>query len=218
MPNLTEMLLPVALGGAEWVLYLLFLISIVSLTIVFERLWYFHQTRVEIDELLSDLKLFLGKNDVAKAKDRLKSVSESIEAQVALAGLSEFGCGADAVDKAMGSARSRSKLRLERNLAFLGTVVNNAPFVGLFGTVIGVIKAFHDLASKRGAGPEVVMGSISEALVATAVGLFVAIPAVVAYNWFNRKVRTRLAATDALAQLVLSQLQGNEGRGATGGE
>ena len=214
--NLTELLLPVALMGAEWVLWLLVVLSVVSVTIMIERAWYFHSTGVDIDALLADLKLFLGKSDVAKARDRVKSIGDGIEGSVAQAGLLEFSRGTDAVERSMASAKSRQKLKLERNLAFLGTLGNNAPFVGLLGTVIGVVKAFHDLASKKGAGPEVVMGSISEALVATAVGLFVAIPAVVAYNWFNRKVRARLAATEALSQLLLSHTSSGDGHATSG--
>ena len=106
------------------------------------------------------------------------------------AGLDEYMRGADSVEKAMMSAKARMKLRLEKNLAYLGTLGNNAPFVGLFGTVIGVIRAFHDLAAKKGQGPEAVMGSISEALIATAVGLLAAIPAAIFYNYFGYVIKT----------------------------
>ena len=215
--NLTEKLLPVALLGAEWVLWLLVLLSVISVTIMIERIWYYRSTGIDIDELARDLKLLLSRGDIKKARERIKGSTQltaSVEGQVVEAGLGEFERGAAATEKAMGSTKSRAKLQLERNLAFLGTVGNNAPFIGLFGTVIGVIKAFHDLASKKGQGPEAVMGSISEALIATAVGLLVAIPAVVAFNVFNRRVRARLANTDSLAQLILSQVgAGSEGAG-----
>ena len=85
---------------------------------------------------------------------------------------------------------ARSRIEYERRLAFLGTLGNNAPFVGLFGTVLGIIRAFADLAGNPdAAGSGTVMAGISEALVATAVGLFVALPAVVAYNFFQRALR-----------------------------
>lgn len=96
------------------------------------------------------------------------------------------------------------KYKLDRGLVVLGTLGNNAPFIGLFGTVIGIIKAFHDLSAHPEGGPAVVMAGISEALVATAVGLMVAIPAVIAFNTFTRLVKTKMARAQALAQTVLT--------------
>lgn len=81
------------------------------------------------------------------------------------------------------------KLSLEKRLGILATFGNNAPFIGLFGTVLGIIKAFHDLGTSHEFGIRVVMTGISEALVATAMGLFVAIPSVIAYNYFVRRVK-----------------------------
>ena len=111
---------------------------------------------------------------------------------------------ADAVESAMLGAKARVRLRLERNLAFLGTLGANAPFIGLFGTVLGIIKAFKDLAGNQSGGIAIVMAGISEALVATAVGLMVAIPAVIGFNYFQGKVRKSLARVDAIAHLVLA--------------
>jgi biopolymer transport protein ExbB len=104
--------------------------------------------------------------------------------------------------------KAHERMRLERNLAFLGTLGNNAPFIGLFGTVLGIIRSFHDLAGNQAGGVGIVMAGISEALVATAVGLLVAIPAVIGFNFFNRRVRQVLANVDALAHVVLAQLKG----------
>lgn len=81
------------------------------------------------------------------------------------------------------------KLSLEKRLGILATFGNNAPFIGLFGTVLGIIQAFHDLGRASEFGVRVVMAGISEALVATALGLFVAIPSVIAYNYFVRRVK-----------------------------
>jgi biopolymer transport protein ExbB len=204
--NLTQKLLPVALLGAEWVLWLLVILSVASVAIMIERLWYFSSTGLDFEAVYRDLKTLLTRGEVDKARERIKGMT-GIEAQVVSAGLTEFIRGADAVEKSMASVKAKARLQLERNLAYLGTVGNNAPFVGLFGTVIGVIRAFHDLAAKRGQGPEAVMGSLSEALIATAVGLLVAIPAVVAFNYLNRRVRARIANTDSLAQLLLAQVR-----------
>ena len=96
---------------------------------------------------------------------------------------------------------------MDRGLAVLATVGSNAPFVGLFGTVLGIIQSFHDLAVNTAEASEAVMGGISEALVATAVGLMVAIPAVVLYNTFLRWTRARVARVESLASIVLSRLK-----------
>jgi biopolymer transport protein ExbB/TolQ len=93
----------------------------------------------------------------------------------------------------------------------LGTIGSNAPFIGLMGTVLGVIKAAHDLAGQESnPDPNAIMGGVFEALIATAVGLFVAIPAVVAYNYFQRRVRASVAQIDSLAHLVLASVHAVE--------
>lgn len=208
--TLTERLLSVALLGAEWVLWLLIVLSVISVAIMIERAFYFRSTRFDFEHLREELRRLLGKREVEKALVCVGVRPEAIECQVASAGLQRFSDGPNAIGEAMVSAKSRGKLRLQRNLSFLGTLGNNAPFIGLFGTVIGVIKAFHDLAAKKGTGPEAVMGSLSEALIATAVGLLVAIPAVIAFNYFQGRARERLAHADAIAHDILAELGGEK--------
>jgi biopolymer transport protein ExbB len=140
-----------------------------------------------------------------------------VAATIARAGLRLARLGPAAADKAMQSAVALERGRLEARLAFLGTVGNNAPFVGLFGTVIGVIQAFEELghgapghASGASAASQVassaVMSSIAEALVATAVGIAVALPAVALYNYLQRRVTALLSGADVLTNLVLAYL------------
>jgi biopolymer transport protein ExbB len=148
---LTKALLDITLVGAEWVLYLLLVLSVVSVTLIVERTRFYGKSR----------------------KD--------------LAGLRKLR-------EAEGEAALR--VHLERNLTFLASVGSNAPFIGLFGTVLGIIRAFADLVGNVGGGADVVMAGISEALVATAVGIFVAVPAVVAFNAFGRQVDKLLALAE----------------------
>jgi len=114
---------------------------------------------------------------------------------------------------AVEGAKAHERLRLERHLAFLATLGSNGPFIGLFGTVLGIIKAFHDLAAggAGGAGASTVMAGISEALVATAVGLMVAIPAVVAFNYFNRRIRVRMTELEWMAHLAAVDVRSSFG-------
>jgi len=138
--GITELMLKLALIGEEPVLYLLVLMSLVSVTVIIER--------------------FISIRQIEKNMFNYSPVD--------------------------------LKLSLEKRLGILATFGNNAPFIGLFGTVLGVIKAFHDLATAKQFGVSVVMEGISQALVATALGLFVAIPSVIAYNYFVRKIKSIL--------------------------
>jgi biopolymer transport protein ExbB len=210
--HITERFLAFTLLGAEWVLWLLIALSVISFAIMIERAYYFLTHQVDIDSLGTDLRRLLGKGAIADARSRVKG-SDSAEMTVVAAGLDEVERGVDAVAEAMIGRKAHERMRLERNLAFLGTLGNNAPFIGLFGTVLGIIRAFHDLSGNQAGGVAVVMAGISEALVATAVGLMVAIPAVIGFNYFNRRVRMTLANIDNLAHVVLAQLKG-EGESA----
>jgi biopolymer transport protein ExbB len=171
--------------GAEWVLWLLIGLSVVSLGVIIERFWYLATRRVQVRGLLADMRILLESGPVAEGKTK------------------------DALVGAMEGAKAKERLRLERNLAYLATLGSNAPFIGLFGTVLGIIRAFHDLAGNQAGGVTAVLAGISEALVSTAVGLMVAIPAVVAFNYFNRRVRGKMNEVDWMAHVAMAQLSGS---------
>jgi biopolymer transport protein ExbB len=200
--------------GTGWVLVLMLFLSIVSLAIMLERAWLYWSLRDDVDELMRDLGRLLRSGDLEGARRRLEA-SRSAEAAVVVAGLVEADRGVDAAQEAMDGASALQRLKLEKRLAFLGTLGNNAPFIGLLGTVIGIVAAFDELSKVKLAAaagssqlaPEAVMGRISEALVATAVGILIAIPAVAAFNWFQRVVRGTLANTEALGHLLLAHLK-----------
>jgi biopolymer transport protein ExbB len=116
--------------------------------------------------------------------------------------------GSSQVDRAVRSYLSLQRTQLEGGLTILATLGSNAPFIGLFGTVLGIIQAFGALGAHQNNTSDIMVG-ISEALFATAVGLFVAIPAVVAFNVFSRKLRVILVSSESLKDLYLSKLQGN---------
>jgi biopolymer transport protein ExbB len=210
--NLTEKFLSFTLLGAEWVLWLLIFLSVVSLAIMIERGWFFFKTNINVELLTESIKKHLRAGKVGELRKQVKD-GNSIELLVLDAGLAEIDRGADAVAESMASVKARERLKLERNLAVLGTLGNNTPFIGLFGTVLGIIKASHDLATTQqggGAAASAVMAGVFEALVATAVGLMVAIPAVIGFNYFQRRVRATLGRVDTLAHLVLAQIKGEE--------
>ncbi|GMV13967.1 MAG: MotA/TolQ/ExbB proton channel family protein [Polyangiaceae bacterium] len=202
--------------GAGWVMWLLVVLSVLSVAVMLERAWFYWSLRDDLAKLAHDLRERLRANDLDGAKKRMES-SPSAEAAVVSAGLLEADRGATAAEQAMQGAQALQRIKLERRLAFLGTLGNNAPFIGLFGTVIGVVQAFEALsrqnvtAQTTGAmAPQEVMYAIAEALVATAVGLAVAIPAVVMFNVFQRHSKAILANTDALTRVLLSHLSAVE--------
>jgi biopolymer transport protein ExbB len=162
--------------------------SVLSLTFMFERLLYFRKAKGTSDDILGHVHKLLeaGKADQASAYCQRHS---SAVAQVVHYGLLHSGRPRRDLDELLATKRLEERMKLERYLAVLGTMGNVAPFIGLFGTVVGIIKAFQDLAAAGGGGPSVVAKGIAEALVATAVGLLVAIPAVIIYNYFMRELK-----------------------------
>jgi biopolymer transport protein ExbB len=206
--RITERILGFTLRGSEWVLWLLVLLSILSVAIMVERAIAMSGRAPSLDELGERLLKLLAAGDLKGAREAL-GAPRTPEVRVALAGLDTLPRSRDAAVEAMASARSRERLAMERNLGVLGTLGNNAPFIGLFGTVLGIIKAFADLSRNQSGGAAVVMAGIAEALVATAVGLMVAIPAVIAFNIFQGRIRRTMGRVDAFAHLVLTGSQGD---------
>jgi biopolymer transport protein ExbB len=213
--NLVEWLQRIMVGfGASWVMWLMLGLSVISVAIILERAWFFWSLRDDLAVLQRDLRTALDTSTDA-AKKRMEA-SPSAEAAVVLAGLAMADRGPKAAEEAMAGAQALQRMKLERRLAYLGTLGNNAPFIGLFGTVIGVIGAFDALgqqaavpaaqAAQAAMAPQSVMSSIAEALVATAVGLLVAIPAVASNNYFQRMIRATLANTEALSRILLAHL------------
>jgi len=200
-------LLMLSLGAAP-VMWLMVALSIISTIIIAERALYFFSLRCDFAALARAFTQHLCDGDLHGARGLLEE-SRSLEAEVVLAGLDESERGANAAREAMAGATAVQRTKLDRRLGFLGTLGNNAPFVGLFGTVIGIILAFEELsrAGATAAATTGVMSSIAEALVATAIGLFVAIPAVAAYNWFQRHARGIAANTEALSRILLVHLE-----------
>jgi biopolymer transport protein ExbB len=205
---LTSLFLRVAFVGSEWVLWLLLAVNFISVATIVDRILYLRRTKVDGEALGVKLDQFLRSGDLRGAWT-LVSESEAIECIVVAAGLAALSRGAQACGEAMLSAKARVKPLLEARLNILGTIGSNAPYVGLLGTVLGIIKAAHDLTGGQTGepNPNAVMAGVFEALIATAFGLFVAIPAVIAFNVFNRKVRETLAQTDSLAHQVLASIR-----------
>ncbi|HET7825146.1 MAG TPA: MotA/TolQ/ExbB proton channel family protein [Anaeromyxobacter sp.] len=190
--------------GAEWVLWILLLLSVVSVGVMIERAAFFASRRLrDADEI--GRRLLAGDLDGAAGAVGGKP---GLEAEVVRAAVANAAKGPQAVREVVAGTVERVRIQYELRLAFLGTLGNNAPFIGLFGTVLGIIRAFVDLSrNPAAAGAGTVMAGISEALVATAVGLFVALPAVVAYNLFQRGLRRSAQRATSLGHAAVAFLE-----------
>jgi biopolymer transport protein ExbB/TolQ len=192
-------------AGSRWVLWLLIGLSLAAVAVMAERIWFFIQEKKPAERIAAALEALRTKGPEEALK--LLKGTRSIEAAVIRTCLEHAKDGAEAVDEHRAAIVEQERQRYEKRLAFLGTLGNNAPFIGLFGTVLGIIRAFHDLAGSSLQGTQAVMTGIAEALVATAVGLLVALPAVATYNAFMRHVETAVAAAEAHAHEVLAYLK-----------
>lgn len=206
--DLQDAFLQLALLGANWVLWILVALSIASVAVVIERWLYFREIAGRDTALIKTLAVKLADDDLDGAASLVKPLP-SPGARMTAAMLEVADRGVNSLKAVLEGNRATEKLRLERNLGFLGTVGSNAPFIGLFGTVLEILRVFHLLGEQgvtTGEDASAIMTGISEALVATAIGLLVAIPSVIAYNAFQRRVKRLLSEADALTGMALSQL------------
>jgi biopolymer transport protein ExbB/TolQ len=204
--DLVAKLLNLTLLGTEWVLWLLILLSVLSVAVMIERFIYFVFYREDIYAFSQKIIDYLKKEDVKGCLEFVQK-SKSFEAEVVLAGIENYDKKPKAIAESMNAVIIGKRYKLDRGLIVLGTLGNNTPFIGLFGTVLGIIQAFNDLSLNPAGGPSVVMSGISEALVATAVGLLVAIPAVVAFNVFNRIVKRIIQNAEFLSKAIANLKQ-----------
>jgi biopolymer transport protein ExbB len=192
-------------AGSRWVLWLLVGLSVAAVAVVLERLWFFARARRQ-RQPIADALTALRKVGPAAAQKALGD-ARSMESAVARVCLDHIAEGPEAIEEHVAAVVETDRLMYERGLAFLGTLGSNAPFIGLFGTVLGIVRAFHDLATSAALGSQAVMAGIAEALVATAIGLLVALPAVATYNALMRHVETAVAAANAVSHQILAYVK-----------
>lgn len=184
--------------------------SVVVLTFIFERWLFYKHTMVDADRFFIKIKDSFRNEGIEKAISVCNS-SLSPLAAVVKTGLEESESkNSTAASEMMEATAIEQRTKLEKNLNVLGTLGNISPLIGLFGTVVGIIRAFHSLAVSGSAGPSVISAGIAEALITTASGLVVAIPAVIFYNFYLRRVNTIMNEIESVSKkvLVLMNLSG----------
>ena len=211
--SLVQTILGLPVFRSEWVLYLLLILSVISIGVILERWRFYRRHAVDVEALGAALSASLGAGDVEAAATTLRR-HDALETNVTLAGLRACHLGPESAEDLIAGALGREKARYERRLGFLATVASNAPYVGLFGTVLGIMRAFRDLSTNMAEASSAVMAGIAEALLATAIGLLVAIPAVIAFNVFKARVKAATTGGETLARLLLSNLKAVDGQAA----
>lgn len=191
-----------ASGGAT--LFFLIGLSIYSIALIWERFRFFARSLDGQKHFLDKVRASLERGDLSDAVT-LARAQKGLAGPVVMASL-VGPTSRDERKRGAMRAAERGAAQLQKRIATLGTIASTAPFIGLFGTVVGVMRAFRDLAGAAGAGPGVVAIGISEALVCTATGLLVAIPAVWAYNYFNARSAAYAEEMGWISEEVLERL------------
>ena len=204
--TLIQTILGLPIFQTEWVLYLLLGLSVISIGVMLERWLFYWRRSIDIDVIREALSKTLDRGDFQAAATELQK-HDSLETNVVLVGLKAYAKGPESVEDLIAGSLAREKARYEGRLGFLATLASNAPYIGLFGTVLGIIRSFKDLASNMAEASSAVMAGIAEALIATAAGLLVAIPAVLAYNVFRSRVKKAVTNCQMLARILLAQLK-----------
>jgi len=194
--------------GVQWVLWLLIGLSIAAVAITIERALFFRARRVDAKALSQRIRDALRTDDVEAALQHARDAG-GMEGNVLASGLAALDMGPDAVGEIIQSGVATERVAYDKYLSFLGTLGNNAPFIGLFGTVLGIIRSFAELGeATAGANrAQLVQAELAEALVATAAGLLVAIPSVIAYNQFRGAIKARINRTEAVTRELLAHLK-----------
>ena len=194
--------------GVQWVLILLMVLSVIAVAIMVERFLFLRSRRVDPKQLGKAIRdcLYAGDREAALA---MAMAIDSMEGRVLAEGIRCLDQGPGAVEEIVQGMVATERVDYDRYLSFLGTLGNNAPFIGLFGTVLGIISSFAELGSAQAGAnrAQLIQADLAEALVATAAGLLVAIPSVIAYNQFKGTIRLRINQTEALSRELLAYLK-----------
>jgi biopolymer transport protein ExbB/TolQ len=204
--GLVQRLLSLPVFRSEWVLWLLLSLSLLSVAVMVERWFFYRRRKLDFEVVKAGFTQALDKGDFAAAA-KLLAKEDCLETNVTLAGLRGYEKGPDSVEDLVAGAMSRGKADYERRLSILATLASNSPYIGLFGTVLGIVRSFKEMSKDIASASSGVMAGIAEALVATAVGLLVAIPAVVAYNVFKGMVKESVTNTEALTRVLMAELK-----------
>jgi biopolymer transport protein ExbB/TolQ len=192
--------------GERLIFSIMGLASVLALAVGIERGLLFRQNTRSGEKILPDIIAKLRSRDVSQLDDYLTEFPESVYARFAAFIKEHSDTGEYSLNHLMDGKIIEERVYLERRITILASLGNNAPFIGLLGTVLGIIKAFFNLGTLGNTGAEVVMRSISTALLATACGLLIAIPVVIANNYFSKRIKTTMQNIEIISKETLASL------------
>lgn len=201
---LSEKIFALAKYADQVVLIVLAIMSVVSVGMIFERYLALSKISERSAAVRNKIKNYLIQNNIKGFEDLAKDF-DSLEGRAAAHAYKHIkDNGSQGFEEVYNTFVLNEKPELEKYLGVLATIASNAPFIGLLGTVLGIMKAFNDLAQATDAGQQTVMAGISVALIATAAGLFVAIPAGIFYNYYTRKVKGLMTSLESVKEFGLA--------------
>ena len=207
------MLLTLVDYGETFIFIMLAMASIMALAVGLERAIIFKtNSNKNTARFVRELIAFLRTRDMHSAAELVKTPALNVFTSFSSFAIERAQDSAQGLPDLMSGKIIEEKIMLEKRLTILNTLGNNAPFIGLLGTVLGVIKAFHGLGTLGSTGADVVMRSISSALLATAAGLFIAIPVVMANNYFSKKVKIIIQQLEILSKEFTASLLINKSK------
>ena len=177
--------------------------SLLALTFIIERFIVFSKAKINVNEFLTKIRKALLVNRNVKEAIKVCEQSRGPVASVMKAGLLRYGHTREDIEKTIENAALYELDRLERRMGVLATTANVAPMLGFLGTVTGMIKSFATLAEAGLTNPGAVAAGISEALLTTATGLIVAIPAQLAFNWYNTKITSFVRDIETATNMLM---------------
>ncbi len=208
----------VQLVKTSWAIDLLLILSVFALAVLIDRIWAYRGLRINENRLLERIRSALKRDKADEAMYVAESANNPL-ADVIKVGVKNRNLPIEDVAELVDGEMLRTKTILEKRLSILSTISFIAPLLGLLGTVLGIIRAFRDLAVSGSGGPSVVMMGVAEALVTTVMGILIAIPASIGYNFFLNHVRTFMVRTEVAAKELLAFMDtiAKRKRAASGG-
>jgi len=195
------------------IMTILLLCSVIAFTFVIERWWFFRRNRVDVPKFMQRVKEFLGKNEFDRLFGYLERKRGPVPKMI-YAALNNQNLPKEEMEQLLDTTREMEEVKFERNLSILGTLSNIAPLLGLFGTVLGIIRAFRDIAVTGSGGSAVVAMGVAEALLTTAAGIIIAVISTIFYNYFMRRLRVMDVETEDVRVNIYRMLQEANGQNA----
>jgi len=194
------------MGG--WVMYVLLACSVMSVGVfIGKEFEFWKKSRPSRIRVMKDIRTFLEKKDIANALKYCRTLSFNPLCNIVAAGLEFYGKNLREIEDAVNREITVEITKLEKGTTIVGTIANVAVYIGLFGTVLGIVNAFHSISIAGTTGLNVVIGGVAEALLNTAMGLGVAIPAVVFFNLIMKQIKTVTREMDSTASELMTILE-----------